>query len=223
MMPLISKRLHRRLFRHHLPLFALSAAGIAALYFTRPYTDVLSRASFATAYPALVLLALTLLVGPWNLLMKRPNPVSSDLRRDLGIWAAILSILHVAIGQNVHLRGKPWLYYVYAPREHYTFPVRHDLFGAANYTGAISVLILIALLATSNDLSLRAFGTARWKQLQRWNYAVFGFAAIHSIAYLAIEKQKLQWVTTVMLCIAIALSLQIAGFARRRSQAFKRS
>jgi sulfoxide reductase heme-binding subunit YedZ len=101
--------------------------------------------------------------------------------------------------------------------------VRHDLFGAANYTGAISVLILIALLATSNDLSLRAFGTARWKQLQRWNYAVFGFAAIHSIAYLAIEKQKLQWVTTVMLCIAIALSLQIAGFARRRSQAFKRS
>ncbi len=112
-MPVIqSKRLHRRLLRHHLPLFTLSTVCVAALYLTRPYTDVLSRASFATTYPALILLVLALLVGPLNLLKKRPNPVSSDLRRDLGIWAAILSILHVAIGQNVHLRGKPWLYYV---------------------------------------------------------------------------------------------------------------
>ncbi len=94
-----------------------------------------------------------------------------------------------------------------APREHYTFPIRHDLFGAANYTGAISILIVIALLATSNDLSLRAFGTVRWKQLQRWNYAASALAAIHSVAYLAIEKQKLQWVTTVVLCIAVTLSL----------------
>ena len=176
------------------------------------------RASFATAYPALVLLALTLLIGPWNLLARRHNPVSSDLRRDLGIWAGILCILHTAIGQDVHLRGRPWLYYVYAAREHHAFPVRHDLFGFANYTGAISTLVLIALLATSNDLAFRALGGRQWKQLQRWNYAAFALAALHAVGYLTIEKQPLPMVATVAVCIAITALLQAAGFLKRRAQ-----
>jgi sulfoxide reductase heme-binding subunit YedZ len=204
-------------------LFLLSAVSVVALYFTRPYTDVLTRASFATAYPALVLLAATLLIGPWNLLRKLHNPPSSDLRRDIGIWAGILGVLHTAIGQNVHLRGKPWLYYVYAAKEHHTFPIRHDLFGLANYTGATSALMLILLLATSNDYSLRALGTQGWKQLQRWNYAVFALAAIHSLAYLAIEKQKSSFVVTVLICLACAVVLQAAGIVRRRAAGVRKS
>jgi len=43
----------------------------------------------------------------------------------------------------------------------------------ANYTGAIGAPLLIALLATSNDISLRRLGAGSWKSLQRWNYAVF--------------------------------------------------
>jgi len=212
-------RIQRRLLRHHLPLFVLSVIAVAVLYFTRPYPDVLTRASFATAYPALILLALTLLIGPWNLLKKQHNPVSSDLRRDLGIWAGILSLLHTAIGQNVHLRGRPWLYYVYAQKEHHAFPVRHDLFGFANYTGAFSTLLLIALLATSNDLSFRALGGRQWKQLQRWNYAAFALTALHTVGYLTIEKQHPPMVATVAVCIAITVSLQLAGFLKRRAQA----
>jgi sulfoxide reductase heme-binding subunit YedZ len=205
------------LSKHHLPLFSLSAISVVALYFTRPDADVLSRASFATAYPALGLLAATLLIGPWNLLRKLHNPLSSDLRRDIGIWAGILGVLHSVIGQNVHLRGRPWLYYVYAAKEHQTFPLRHDLFGLANYTGAISCLLLILLLATSNDYSLRALGAQGWKQFQRWNYAVFALAAIHSVAYLAIEKQKLPFVAMVSICLAGAVVIQAAGILRRRS------
>ncbi|HEV2485378.1 MAG TPA: hypothetical protein VGT08_07585 [Terracidiphilus sp.] len=207
-----------RLLRHHLPLLVLSVIGVATLYFTRPYKDVVNRASFATAYPALAMLAATLLVGPWNLVQKRQNPISSDLRRDLGIWAGTLGILHSAIGQCVHLRGRPWLYYVYGPKEHHGFPLRHDLFGLANYSGAVSVLVLIALLATSNDYSLRALGSPRWKQLQRWNYAAFALAAVHSFAYQGVEKQHLPFVATVAICVAITLVLQVAGIARRRSQ-----
>jgi hypothetical protein len=136
-------RLPSRLVKHHLPLLLGSIVCIWALYVTRPYTDVLSRASFATGYPALVLLGATLLIGPLNLLRHRPNPVSIDLRRDLGIWAGILAIVHTAIGQCVHLRGRPWLYYVYGPAEHYHgLAVRHDLFGFANYIGAFATLIL---------------------------------------------------------------------------------
>jgi methionine sulfoxide reductase heme-binding subunit len=209
-------RLLPRLWKHHLPLLLLSFASVAALYFTRPYPDILSRASFATAYPALLLLSATLLIGPWNVLRRRPNPISSDLRRDIGIWAGFLGILHAAVGQFVHLRGQPWLYYVYGPTEHH-HGMRHDLFGLANYTGALGVLILAMVLATSNDFSLRRFGKAKWKQLQRWNYLVFALVAIHSFAFQGVETQKVHWVITVAACIAAALVLQIAGVVRRVS------
>ena len=207
-------RLQRRILRHHLPLFILSAVSAAALYFTRPYPDVLTRLSFSTAYPALILLAFTLLTGPWNVLLRRVNPVSSDLRRDVGIWAGILAIVHTAVGQCVHLRGRPWLYYVYGPQEHH-HGLRHDLFGFANYTGLLSVLLVAALLATSNDLSLRWLGTPQWKSLQRWNYGVFALAAAHAIGYLVIEQQKLPFDITIAGAIAITILLQSIGFAKR--------
>jgi len=212
-----ANRLVPRLVRHHLPLLVLSFASVAALYATRPYNDILSRASFATAYPALVLLAVTLLIGPWNVLRRRPNPVSIDLRRDIAIWAGILSVVHTAAGQCVHLRGRPWLYYVYGVTErHHAFPMRHDLFGIANYTGALGVVVMIGLLATSNDYSLRVMGARGWKTLQRWNYAVFVLVAVHALGYQGIEKQHAGWVATVTACIVIAAALQAAGFFYRR-------
>ena len=125
---------------HHLPLFIVSGASVLLLYITRPYRDVVTKISFATAYPALVLLAATLLIGPWNLLRGKRTPISSDWRRDVGIWAGIWGLVHTVIGQNVHLRGRPWLYYIYEPGKAHSFPLRHDLFGFANYTGLISAL-----------------------------------------------------------------------------------
>ena len=216
--PIRRNRLQPRLWRHHLPLLLLSFISVAALYATRPYKDVISKASFATAYPAMVLLAATLLIGPWNWLRKRPNPVSSDLRRDIGIWAGILSVLHTAVGQCVHLRGRPWLYYVYGPTEHYHgFPVRHDAFGFANFTGAISALLVIVLLATSNDYSLRKLGTREWKKLQQWNYGVFALAGAHALLYqLGVERQQAGYVAVVVICLGLTLALQGIVFLRRR-------
>jgi sulfoxide reductase heme-binding subunit YedZ len=207
---------------HHLPIACASAVCALILYFTRPYADVITRLSFATAYPALGLLAATLVIGPWNLLRKEPNPTSSDPRRDIGIWAGITGVAHTAIGQCVHLRGRPWLYYVYGPQKHHhAFPIRHDLFGLANYTGLLSVILLAIIFATSNDFSLRALGTPRWKRLQRWNYAVFALAGIHAIGYLTIEKEKLSFVLIVGFLLGIVLMFQTVGFLLRRTSSRK--
>lgn len=214
-------RLRKRLLRHHLPLAAACGAAFAALYFTRSYSDWVMRASFSSAYPALVLLAASLLLGPWNLIRRRGNPVSSDLRRDVGIWAGMMSVAHAAVGQCVHLRGRPWLYYVYSSKEHHHslpgFPLRHDMFGFANYTGLAATLLVIALLATSNDLMLRRLGTPGWKKLQRWNYAVFALVAFHTFAYQrGIEKQQLAFVLTAVACVVVTLAMQAAGVVARR-------
>ena len=211
-----SKRMSRRLLTHHLPLGLISSASVIFLYITRPYTDVLSRLSFATAYPALVLLVVTLMIGPWNLIRGSRNPLSSDLRRDVGIWAGILGVVHAGIGQCVHLRGRPWLYYVYEKKEKHFLPMRHDLFGLANYTGLIGTLVLLLLLSTSNDYSLRALGTPRWKQLQRWNYLIFVMTGIHAIAYQVIETQKMAFVVTVVVSLLASIVLQAIGFGQRR-------
>jgi sulfoxide reductase heme-binding subunit YedZ len=100
-------------------------------------------------------------------------------------------------------------------------PLRHDLFGFANYTGLISSLILLLLLATSNDLSLRALGTPQWKQLQRWNYLAAALAGAHAIAYQVIEKQQIPFVVVVASTIIGTLVLQTAGRQRRRLSRMK--
>lgn len=201
------------MWRHHLPLGAAALASGGLLYITRPYTDVITKLSFASAYPALVLLAATLVIGPWRKLTGRDTPTSQDLRRDIGIWAGITGLFHTAIGQCVHLRGRPWLYYVYEKWK--VMPLRYDMFGLSNETGLIAALILLMLLATSNDASLRALGLTRWKSWQRWNYACFTLAALHSFGYLlGIEALKAGWVALVILCVLTTGLLQAMAWRR---------
>lgn len=211
-------RLWKRIFAHHLPLFVCAFAASAALYLTRPYKDVITKLSFASAYPALALLAVTLLIGPWNALRERRTPVSSDLRRDIGIWAGILGIFHAVIGQCVHLRGRPWLYYIYEHRRNGPTGLRHDLFGFNNYTGVLATVVLITLFATSNDWFLRRLGTLRWKQLQRWNYVCFALTEAHALGYQIMEKQKIPFVSIAVVCVLLTVISQALGYVKRRRE-----
>lgn len=175
--------------------------------------DFISHLSIATAYPALFLTAAAVLLGPWNVLRRRANPVSFDLRRDIGIWAGIMAILHTAIGLNVHLRGRPWLYFV-DQHNH----IRYDLFGFGNDTGLIAALLFLLLLAISNDLSLRRLGTRKWKSLQRWTYAAVGLTIIHAIAYQHIEKRQATYVAVLWAVTGMIATLQIIPWWRMASR-----
>jgi sulfoxide reductase heme-binding subunit YedZ len=213
----MTTRMTSRLWRHHLPLALLSAVAGWILYVTRPYSDVITRLSFATAWPALILLTVTLLIGPWRILQGKAPALSQDLRRDVGIWGGALGVLHAVIGQCEHLRGRPWLYYVYEKTQDHLLPLRHDIFGLSNFTGLLAGLLLLMLLATSNDASLRKYGGAGWKSLQRWNYAGFGLTVLHTFGYL-IGIQSLKWgsIITATLCVGVTLWLQYLGWRRRR-------
>jgi sulfoxide reductase heme-binding subunit YedZ len=216
----MTARMKDRLWRHHLPLALLSVAAIWVLYVTRPYPDVITRLSFATAWPALVLLAMTLIIGPWRVLRGKTVVLSQDLRRDIGIWGGSLGVAHAVIGNCEHLRGRPWLYYVYEKTHEHLVPLRHDMFGFSNFTGLFAGLILLALLATSNDASLRKLGNPQWKSLQRWNYACFGLTVLHTFGYL-MGIQSLKWgsVVTAALCAAVAVWLQVLGWRLRQRAA----
>jgi sulfoxide reductase heme-binding subunit YedZ len=200
-----------RRFRRHFVLVAAAVAIVWVAYAATPPPDARHRLSMATAYAGLIFLAVSLWLGPWNILRRRPNPVSYDLRRDVGIWTAILAIVHTAIGLTVHLRGRMWMYF---------FKARHPLrlqntqFGFANFTGLAAALLFLMLMAISNDLSLRTLKAHRWKALQRWAYVAFVLTGAHGIAYQSIEKRHVPWVlVSSVVLIAVAVS-QILGFVQ---------
>ena len=75
---------------------------------------------------------------------------------------------------------------------------------------------MLALLASSNDYSLRRLGTGGWKELQRWNCPVFGLVAVNAIGFLIIEKQKLRFDLAISTAIGVTVVVQAAGYAQRR-------
>lgn len=202
----------------HLILFLVSGATAGTFYLGLDSASPIARLSMASAYASLLLLAATLTIGPWNRLRDRPNPVSSYLRRDIGIWAGVLGIAHVIVGLQVHMDGKFWLYFL-PPDAAYRFPLRIDAFGLTNYAGLAAGLILLMLLSLSNNAALRALGAVRWKRLQRWNYAVAALVVAHGVVYQLLEKRALGFVLLFGVTVTLAFAFQVAAFASARKRA----
>lgn len=216
MMPFSRYWAHRT--NRHMRLAASAAAVTALLYLATAPPDFRHRLSMATAYSSLFFLCITLLLGPWKTLRRHPNPVSFDLRRDIGIWAGILAILHTAVGLTVHLRGRMWMYFL---KQRHPLKLQTGLFGSANYVGLISALLFLMLLAISNDLSLRALGLERWKTLQRWTYVAVGLAIVHGILFQLVEKRHLPWVLLFAILSLCIVAVQLAGVAYVRANRSK--
>jgi sulfoxide reductase heme-binding subunit YedZ len=205
----------QRITRHVLFGVASVILVIGFLRFLQPQQPIY-QISMATAYGSLLFLALALMIGPWNVLRHRTNPLSSYLRRDFGIWAGILAVAHVIAGLQVHMVGKMWLYFLPPPEVHSIFPVRVDPFGLTNYAGLVAVVIFAMLLCLSNNASLRVLGGKRWKSLQRWNYAAAVLVLLHGWVYQILEKRDLAFVLVFAILVLVVLTFQLAGFRRVR-------
>ncbi len=166
--------------------------------------------SMGTAYTGLVLIAATLLVGPLNLILKKPNPVSSYLRRDIGIWAAIVSLIHMFIGLEMHFGGK-YIKYFFKETDTGLTPLI-NAFGLANYTGLIVGILCVVLLFMSNNASIKKYGVKMWKKLQQYNYVLFVLVIGHGFIYQLIEKRALHYMLIVGVIFVVVLAIQWKGF-----------
>jgi methionine sulfoxide reductase heme-binding subunit len=212
----ISSRLKSRLLKHHLVLALTCTAAVLAIHGLLAPAPSMFRWSMATAYVGLCLLGATLMLGPINVLRARPHPLSADVRRDIGIWCAIVSTLHVVVGLQVHL-GDP-LRYFFDHSQSTALALRTDAFGFANHSGLVASLLLLMLLALSNDASLRKLGRNAWKRLQRSSYAVAVLVFLHGVIYQLIEKRASGYVVLLVAFAATVAVLQWAAMRLRRSQ-----
>jgi sulfoxide reductase heme-binding subunit YedZ len=178
------------------------------------------RFTVATGYVATGLLALTLLLGPANLLRRRRNPVSSYFRRDVGAWTAIFSAIHVVFGLRVHgsssLLNNAFFDYFFVNGRPLT-----NSFGLGNWTGLIATLVVTGLLALSNDAALRKLRAKNWKRLQRLNYALFALVVAHAFFYGAVIRRDSPYTLLLLLSVFAVLIGQAVGiwlFRRRHSR-----
>jgi methionine sulfoxide reductase heme-binding subunit len=197
-------------------MLALGGGGVAGgIFYILPPEYMAFRLSIASAYVGLALLGASLVIGPWNILQGRPNPVSIDLRRDVGIWAGILGLVHTVVGLQVHMRGRMPLYFLFPPDARTFTRLRYDLFGMANYIGAFATVLLLMLLVLSNNAALRLLGVKRWKSLQRCNYTLIVLVLLHALAYQILERRSLLYMLGVFVATAALGTIRV--FGRRAS------
>ena len=195
---------------HYLPMLIVSIIFCLILYVLwKPTLPTIPFITYTSGYLSILLLAVSLLLGPVNLMLKLKNPISTYIRRDFGIFGGILGVVHSVVGLFMHFTGKPWLYFVEEVGE--GFAIRFGNFGLANYTGLFGVLILILLLIISNDYFLGKLNAVKWKNLQRLTYLMFILVIAHSIFYrLNADKEDLI-IYLYLPMFLIVLAFQLIG------------
>jgi methionine sulfoxide reductase heme-binding subunit len=164
----------------------------------------------AFGYLSLLLICVTLLIGPLMLLRQRRNPVNLNLRRDIGIWAAITGGLHVLlVFRGTLLNGQILSYFLRAGC--CGFQPLLNVYGISNDLGLFATLLLFLLLALSNNVSLRLLKGKWWKRLQRLTYLLALLAAAHTFGYQYLNIRGVFLLVMVIVLIVFVLICQGLG------------
>jgi sulfoxide reductase heme-binding subunit YedZ len=198
-------------------MILLSVAGcyVAALY--GPNNSLDETLSIGLGYVSLLMLAVTLLIGPLNLLRKRRNPVNINLRRDIGIWAGITACLHVVFSLRIY-PGKNIIEY-FTGKSQPGLGNTFGLFEISNNIGLVATLLMVALLVTSNQVSLKLLKGKRWKFLQRFNYLLAVLSVIHTFAFQSVNSRENVFIYSVIALSVAVIAAQLTGVALHLSRA----
>jgi len=198
----------------HAVLLALTAVayGLGMLYAPRAAPSYVITLAFG--YWALLLIAITLVIGPLQLARdrrRRRNPVNLNIRRDIGIWAGITGLLHVVFGLQQRFGGDVIRFFF--SHDANGWRLLGGAFGIANHVGLLGTLVLIVLLVTSNDLALRKLKGPRWKTLQRLNYALAVFAVLHTVLYQSLGGRQGAFADAVVVGMLVTVVVQFVGIS----------
>lgn len=169
--------------------------------------------NLGAGYASMILIAITLLLGPLRARQGRPVAGSFDLRRDTGIAAGLLGVIHVVLGLQVHMGGRIWLYFV--PQAFPPQGAKAYAFLASNYLGLAATILLVLLLAISNDISVRRLGP-RWKAIQAWNTPMLSLVLAHALGYQILELRPPVLLIFLVVSFAATVAVRRIGATSRR-------
>jgi len=181
--------MNRRL-KNHTALIAIIAICLGIAVISGPGAAAADRLSIVSAYLCLFLLGAALLIGPSYAIRKRKLPVNSYTRRDIGIWAALIGLLHFYLANVLAMNYEYLGIYV----ENASMPpapeIRSELYSWGTILGYVIAVIFIVLLVLSNDWMLRKIGLKWWKRIQRVSYFGFLFTCAHAFAFQVLESRE---------------------------------
>lgn len=188
-------------------LVAVVHAGLPADLRSRQWLSV------GLAYASLAALLGALTIGPLNALRRRPNPLSIDLRRDLGLWSAVTAVAHVVLSLGNHFDGRVARYFfdggAVAPGA-----LRLDRFGVGAWLGVAATVLVVMLAATSSDRAVRRLGT-RWKLLQRWSVGLAVVVVVHTVLFWSLTDRSASIWGLAAVAVAGVAVLRTARSLRR--------
>lgn len=203
--------------------------SFAAFWWSRPQWDPEMRLWKAVGDASLVLLVVTLAVGPLARLWRGARP-ALPWRRETGIWFAVLAAVHTLLILNGWARWSVERFLGYEFIAELGRSARMEPgFGLSNLVGLVALVWALLLAATSSDRALRRLGPSSWKWLHNGAHVVFYLVVLHVGYFLFLHYTASfhravpdpDWFRLPFVVLALAVvALQAAAFrqtVRRRS------
>lgn len=217
--------------RRHLAVASFGALLVYLFWLSRPDWTSEMRFWRAVGDGSLILLYLTLALGPVARFIPKTG-VFLPYRRELGVWFGILAIVHTVIILDGWALWDVSIFmgYQYIPAIDRVVRLESG-FGMANILGLLAVLIALPLMVTSADWASRALGAGSWKFLHYSAYSIFYMVALHTAYFMYIHfttsyhrtVPESNWfqipfavLTTIVIALQVGAFLKTVARQRRR-------
>lgn len=172
------------IYLKHIIMIAFSAILTLPFWYGRLDWSPEMRLWRAIGDTSFMLLLLLLLLGPlsryWHWVARLV-----PWRREMGIWFAILAIVHTLLVIDGWVRWDLMRFFGY---EFITQLGRYARvepgFGLSNLIGFIAALIALPLMITSANWAVKRLGSSSWKWLHYGAYTVFYLVVVHTLYFL---------------------------------------
>lgn len=206
---MVGRVLRPRILRHA-ALVAITFATIG-LFFRFGAGNAIDNLSIATAWLCLILLASALSLGPMRVRRSGAPVLNLQLRRDLGIWAALAGLAHLFAATAQSMSDRYMAIYVNITEGGIAAATRAGLFAWGSIIGFLIGLVLLLLLGLSNNRVMKWLGLKWWKRLQRLAYPAFALTAIHGVMFQLLEFRSVYLIAVLVLIGGVILILQLLG------------
>lgn len=226
-----TEQTNRLLLRHG--TVAVLGVMLAGLFWsTRMQWDPEMRLWRGIGDASAMLLFVSLAIGPIARLWS-PAAGLVPWRRELGIWFAVLALIHTLLVLNGWIRWEAlrFLGYEFIPEADRWIRLESG-FGLANILGVVAMAWAGVLALTSSDRATRYLGPSAWKWLHGSAYVIFYLTVLHATYFLFLHYTLSfhravpppDWFRWPFIGMGLLiLALQLAAFTRTVSLRHKRS
>lgn len=198
---------------------ACLALFIVVTLLTNPNATAETLIIRSSAWTAMLLLHVILCIGPLARLDARFLPLLYN-RRHLGVTMFFLALVHAGLATfQFHALGKvnPIVSVLTAYRADYD-PFSGPAQSLAQFPfepfGAVALVILFLMAATSHDFWLRNLGASFWKLMHMLVYAAYGALIVH-VSFGALQSERSPvYVACVGLGALVVVGLHVIAFRK---------